>query len=339
MSTPLVSIGLPVYNGENYLRQTLDSLLGQTYTQLELVISDNASSDNTAAICREYAAADTRIRYFRHEQNGGGNWNFNFVARQATGKYFKWASHDDLCHPTLIERLVQVLERDPEVVWCHSASEVIDAAGDRIQWPHSGLPSWACEPSIAPDATGRRPAVGRRSPQAGERFAGVLLGRSYCLDIYGLIRRDTLLSTRLMLPFWGPEKVLISELALRGKYEELAEPLFFFRIHDEASSSLPGVQQQANWVGTATALSKLSPRFMLLKGYWTAVRHAPVRWTTRLRCYGAIVRYMIQFRKLNRIVRSAVAGTGIGASGRQLLNEIESSRRPVAATVAREQTL
>src|SRR5208282_399437 len=100
---PMVSIGLPVYNGEAYLRQVLDSVLAQTFSDFELIISDNASTDCTEAICREYAAADARIRYHRQARNRGATWNFRQVALLSSGQYFLWTSHDDLLAPTYID--------------------------------------------------------------------------------------------------------------------------------------------------------------------------------------------------------------------------------------------
>src|ERR1035438_9843576 len=93
---PRVSIGLPVYNGENYLDPALNSILRQDYSDLELIISDNASTDATGNICREYAAKDPRIRYYRNETNIGASANFNCLVKLARGEYFKWAAHDDV---------------------------------------------------------------------------------------------------------------------------------------------------------------------------------------------------------------------------------------------------
>jgi glycosyltransferase involved in cell wall biosynthesis len=92
---PEVSIGMPVYNGENFIREALDSLLAQTFTDFELIISDNASTDGTEAICREYASHDSRIRYVRQNENRGACANFQFVLDEAIGKYFMWAACDD----------------------------------------------------------------------------------------------------------------------------------------------------------------------------------------------------------------------------------------------------
>ncbi len=95
MTTPKVSIGMPVYNGEPFIREALDSLLAQTFTDFDLIISDNASTDGTEAICQEYAAKDKRIRYIRQTENRGATANFQFVLDEAVGEYFMWAAADD----------------------------------------------------------------------------------------------------------------------------------------------------------------------------------------------------------------------------------------------------
>src|SRR2546426_6424374 len=120
-----VSIGLPVFNCDPLLRQAVDSLLTQTYSDFELVISDNASTDGTEAICREYAAKDHRVRYYRGERNRGAVWNWNRVFELSGGEYFKWAAHDDLCAPDYVERCVEVLDRDPSVVLCYAETVLI----------------------------------------------------------------------------------------------------------------------------------------------------------------------------------------------------------------------
>ncbi|MDO9318880.1 MAG: glycosyltransferase [Gammaproteobacteria bacterium] len=105
---PKVSIGMPVYNGEKFIREALDSLLTQTFTDFELIISDNASTDRTEAICREYAERDQRIRYLRQIKNFGPDANFKCVLNEAIGMYFMWAAHDDRRHPIAIERMMEV---------------------------------------------------------------------------------------------------------------------------------------------------------------------------------------------------------------------------------------
>src|SRR5690606_21798140 len=127
--TPRVSIAVPVYNGERYLRASLDGLLAQTFTDFELVIADNASTDGTEAICREYVARDARVRYHRNERNLGGPGNFRRVFQLSRGEYHKWSTADDLWHPTLVEKCVAVLDARPDVVLAYPRSNIVDAEG------------------------------------------------------------------------------------------------------------------------------------------------------------------------------------------------------------------
>jgi len=113
---PIVSIGLPVYNGEDFLKYALDSLLSQTYRDFELIISDNASTDNTPKICQEYVLRDKRIRYIRQNNNMGALWNFNFVLKQSNKEYFIWVSSDDKLHPEFLEKNIDILEKNKNVV-------------------------------------------------------------------------------------------------------------------------------------------------------------------------------------------------------------------------------
>ena len=136
-----VTIGLPVYNGERYLRPAIESILAQSFPHFELVISDNASTDGTEAICRDDADRDERVRYYRNTANLGMSRNFNLTFERATGRYFKWAADDDLLEPQYLARCVQVLDRDPGVILCHSQVRIIDA-GDRN---HRSSPAKPCE--------------------------------------------------------------------------------------------------------------------------------------------------------------------------------------------------
>jgi glycosyltransferase involved in cell wall biosynthesis len=120
-ANPLVSIGLPVYNGEPYLEGAIRSLLGQDYPGLELVVADNASTDNTEEICRDYASLDARVRYHRAERNAGMIRNLKRVFGLARGDVFMWAGHDDQWAPTFVSELLQPLVADAACVasFCH----------------------------------------------------------------------------------------------------------------------------------------------------------------------------------------------------------------------------
>ena len=146
MSAPKVSIGMPVYNAQRYLREALDSLRAQTLTDFEIVLSDNASTDATPDICREYAARDPRIKYHRNATNLGVVANFNRAFELSTGQYFKWAAYDDLHAPEYLTKCLPVLEADPRLVVVHSLTRSIDDSGrdcgefpatHRLDCPHA----------------------------------------------------------------------------------------------------------------------------------------------------------------------------------------------------------
>lgn len=109
---PRVSVGMPIYNGERFLKAAIESILAQTLTDFELIISDNGSTDQTQEICQAYATKDQRIRYYRSAQNFGASWNHNRVFELSTSEYFKWAACDDICKPEYLEQCVEILVDD-----------------------------------------------------------------------------------------------------------------------------------------------------------------------------------------------------------------------------------
>ena len=178
---PRVGIGMPVFNGEEYLPQALDALLTQTFTDFELVISDNGSTDGTREICQARATRDRRVRYVRYGENRGAAWNFNNAFELARGAYFKWAAADDICLPELVERCVAVLDARPEVVCCHSRTRKIDRQGEVLDQ----LPD--------PTDGGADLLAGERRPDASStsvsrRFADVLLHVGWGERSFGLMR-------------------------------------------------------------------------------------------------------------------------------------------------------
>lgn len=209
-STPLVSIGMAVYNGEKYLDEAIRSILAQTYTNFELIISDNASTDRTAEICQRYAAQDARIRYSRNETNIGGANNENLTFRLSRGKYFRWAAHDDICAPELIERCVEVLETHPEVVLCHTTVIDIDDAGKVLRYTRS---------------------VQGSHPSPFQRFREISDRSHACEATYGLVRSEIIRRTRLQLNYTDSDRVFLCELALYGPFYQIQEPLFYKRHH------------------------------------------------------------------------------------------------------------
>ena len=263
---PTVSLGMPVYNGENFLAATLDSLLAQTYGDFELILCDNASTDGTAAIGRAYAARDRRVRYLRNERNIGASANYNLSFDLARGRYFKWAAHDDLCAPAFLERCVEALERDPEVVLAYTQARAIDSAGDTVK--------------VYP---------GKRhfgDPQARVRFYEFVLDPHPVVAVFGVMRREVLAQTRLIGGYTGSDRPLLSELSLLGKFYEVPEQLFFYRFHEAQSwGGNKSQQAQQAWYDPRRAGKLTFPQWRLLREHLRSIERSPVSLKDRLSCY------------------------------------------------------
>ena len=215
-SRPRISVGVPVRNGERFLPEALDSLLAQSYKDFELIISDNASTDRTQSICREYAARDPRVRYYRSEQDMGLANNFNCLFIRARGEYFKWAAADDVHEPDWISDCLAVLEQDPSVVLVYGKTRFIDENGALVEETDPGFDL--------------------RFDAAIDRLRYVISATSWVNAIFGLIRTQELAKTRLFPSYPGGDYPLLAELAVLGKFVEVPNILFRRRLHPGASS-------------------------------------------------------------------------------------------------------
>jgi glycosyltransferase involved in cell wall biosynthesis len=128
--SPRVSFGMPVYNGAKTIASALESILGQTFADFEVIISDNASTDATSGIAQDFCKADRRIQYFRNERNLGAHPNFNRAFTLSRGEYFKWAAHDDVIASDYLEKCVRVLDEDSTFVMCCSYGMYVDVDGN-----------------------------------------------------------------------------------------------------------------------------------------------------------------------------------------------------------------
>src|SRR5262245_23893970 len=208
-SSPRVSIGMPVRNGERFIRQAIDSLLAQTFGDFELIICDNASTDQTQQICEEYASRDPRVRYFRNEANLGPAANYNRCFELSRGEYFRWHAHDDQAAPEYLARCVELLDRDPSVVVAYPKTLVIDESGKPIE-----------EYDFNP---------GTDSARTSTRFRRLVLinHRSHrAVEIFGLMRSSALRRTPLHGCYARADSVLLVRMALLGRFVELADRLF-----------------------------------------------------------------------------------------------------------------
>lgn len=287
-ANPTISIGMPVYNGENYIAAALNSILAQSFSDFELIISDNASTDGTEEVCRNYQARDARIRYYRNPSNWGAAKNHNQVFELSSGRYFKWASHDDVLAPDFLSRCVSVLEEDSSVVLCDSRITLIDNFSKRT----IPLPK-----TVA--------MVASSSPS--ERFGGVILHDRLCADIYGVIRSDALRNTSLIGPYVGSDRTLRAELALLGRFYEVPEYLFYLRDHAERSvRSMPAHHQRVAWFDPDRMDQKVLPHWRILCEYWKTIQRAPLTSGQRFRCRLYLAAWLGRFSNWARIAADVI---------------------------------
>jgi glycosyltransferase involved in cell wall biosynthesis len=263
-AVPRLSIGLPVYNGEGLLSEAIEALLGQSYKDFELIISDNASTDGTAEICRDYEAQDSRVRYIRRPRNVGVIANHNGLVGAARGEFFKWASHDDLYAGDYLQRCVDTLDEHPEAVLAHAWWVLMDES---------------CHPMkffTHPESTA--------APRAPDRFRSMLFnGRADWF--YAVYRTSILRKTPLHASYHGGDRTLMAELALHGPLHQIPDWLYFRRDHPNRHIT----SRQRSAVLDPSRASRLNPAIRLyveyLWGYVSAIRRAPLPRAEKRECY------------------------------------------------------
>jgi glycosyltransferase involved in cell wall biosynthesis len=277
---PRLSIGLPVFNGEKYLRETLDSILTQSYADFQLIISDNASTDSTEQICGDYAAIDSRIHYYRNKRNLGAPRNFNRVFELSSGEYFKWAAYDDVLAPEYLKKCIDVLDKDPSIVLCHTKTGCIDERGVLVgNYDHKmRIDSW----------------------ELHERFGDLIsLKNNPCWPIFGVIRRSILKMTPLHGDYLDADGNLLAEIGLYGRMYEVPEYLFFRRDHPNAytqryvhTAKKVNYREQLAWWGSDNWIN-----LTVLKNcveFFRSVRRVPLKWSEKALCYEQIFNWFLR---------------------------------------------
>ena len=287
----LVSIGLPVYNGARYLREALDSLLAQEYQDFEIIISDNASEDDTGEICREYAARDARVSYYKSEQNRGPLWNAIRVYELARGEYFMWAAHDDRRHPQYLSRCVPVLDSNPRALFCCTGVRLIDEIGHDIS---ETFPYQSYQP------TGATPR---------ERLRALIRSTSW-FHIYSLMRTPALAQTVLGSHMWGADVVMMADLCLRGEGVGVPDKLFDYRCFAAKTNEVLAQGLGNSEVGVSVSWSDLAADLV------ESVRRSPLSFPKKLRLQWMIAAELC--------LRNAAIGRAMRVEG------FEASRRALA---------
>jgi glycosyltransferase involved in cell wall biosynthesis len=280
MKIPHISVGIPVYNGQNFIAEAIESVLSQTYKDFELIISDNASTDETEVICRKYEQEDARIQYYRAPENRGASWNYNRVFELSQGDYFRWLAADDMLAPTLLEKSAFVLDSYPDVVLCFTWTRDIDASGEEIK----------IKPSTR-DFAAQRPS---------ERFYSLSITVPWhnCEEVFGLIRWRVLESSNLIGPYTDSDRTLLAQLALYGPFYEIREPLFWHRIHEAGSVVVnPQTQQRAAWFDPTLRGKLIFPAWRQAYELFRVIGRSPIAVDEKINSYFKFARWVKRRRK------------------------------------------
>ncbi len=282
---PLVTIGMPIYNEEHYLQSAIDSLLAQDYENIQILISDNASTDSSAAIGVRAAAEDARVHYSCADENIGSAANFCRVADMAEGKYFMWAAGHDEWAPDLISTSVIALEQNAGASIAVAASYWIDASGERLD-----------RDTDYPDT---------RSQGLIGRFLTVFWGNMH--PVLSLMRTDHLRRTKSMQSFAGADLVLLSDMVLQGDF--VLEPNTWWHRRDVRNKETHSERMQrytsVEFGQVKTALDRRFPILRLPLALMSTVWRARIPLTQRLVLLLLLlplmpVRYIVGVRKANK---------------------------------------
>lgn len=274
-SAPLVTIGIPVYNGEAFLEDAVRSAMDQSFTDLEIVISDNASTDRTPEILARLAADDQRIRVFRNAVNLGAAPNYNRCYEEARGKYFKWLAHDDRMKPGYLAAMVAALEARPDAVLANAITDYIDENGRCFTTYDSELNK----------ASGKDPV---------QRFGEMALRSHSCVDFFGLCRMSALKNSMLHGPFHGADRAFLAQMALRGALIQVPEHLIEMREHSMRYTRVQQkVRDRESWHDARKKRGWNIPSLRLYREYMALVAEEDLTAGQRLRCVGILMRWWL----------------------------------------------
>lgn len=291
-SDALLTIGMPVFNGERFLPLALDSLLRQTFDDFVIILSDNASTDRTEEIGRDYAASDRRIRYLRSAYNVGAGNNFLKVYTMAKSKYYKQAAHDDFCHPRFLETCISALEKDSGLTVSFTKVRIVDSEGILVE-------DYECPMRVADND----PVV---------RFADLILVSHRCFPIFGIHRMNALRQLPAMGRYAHADGVLLAQLGLLGRFYESPDRLFTSTRHARQSVWTPasritqggfrltrrvGRLPSLEWWDPSRRREVVLPECNILRKYWESVHHSRLTVSQKTRAYSVIVHWAWKYHR------------------------------------------
>ncbi len=288
----MLTIGMPVYNGERFLAKALDSYLSQSFTDFQILLSDNASTDRTEEICRDYAARDKRIHYHRNPRNMGAGWNLLRVYELATGKYFKQAAHDDFCEPEFLAECIEALESDPELVLAFTKTRVVDADGNHLEDYECPLRTDSNDPVV--------------------RFADLVLINHRCFQIFGVNRLSAMRKLPPQGSFPHADGILLAQLGLLGRFYESEKRLFISTRHGGQSSWTLSSRSQPRKFRLTTKVGRLPsqewwdparkkditlPEWNIFFQYLQSINRSSIDSSQKARAIGILIRWSLKYHR------------------------------------------
>lgn len=265
---PLVSIGLPVYNGEKHIARALDSLIKQDYPNIEIIISDNASTDSTPEICKKYVSVDSRIKYSRLEENLGIIWNFNRVFELSSGKYFMWAAHDDQRELSFINACVEKMEQCQEAVLCQTHTAMFI----------EGRKEMLCVATL--DSFEGVMELVERYRETLKRFPATAL--------YGLYRSSAMRKTQMYQKAIATDMAFIQEMSIQGNFVQVPKVLFNYfgrerwnTVHQDYSVFF--AKKKKPWW--------YLPFIVLFCNHWKRVASSAISFSDKCRLWGLLLEH------------------------------------------------
>lgn len=259
---PKVSVGMPAYNSGEFITEAIESILNQTFRDFELIISDNASTDNTQQICEAFARQDSRIRYYRNERNIGASDNYNAVFHHARGAYFKWASSNDLCAADFLGKCVDVLDERQDAV---------------LSYPRARL--FTDNPGEGEDYEDN---LDLQDDSACARFKKFMANIRLNNVMNGMIRAATLRHTALIKTFFSSDMSLMAEVAMHGKFIEIPDYLFYRRMDEQTATKLKSEEEVLKHYDPDLKNPMLFQNWKIHFEYLSAATRAPVPVSERL---------------------------------------------------------
>jgi glycosyltransferase involved in cell wall biosynthesis len=284
-AVPTVSICLPVFNGENYLAESVESMLAQTFTDFELIISDNASTDRTEEISRGFVESDPRVRYHRNSSNVGGARNQAVAMELARGEFIHLAAHDDKLAPTHLEECLAALAARPDAVIAFSATVVINDVGGPVL-EYRSTRGTAATPS--------------------ERFRELIFRDHNCDSVYGVIRAEVVHGVRPLENFIDADKVWLCRMAFLGPFVSIDRPLFYKRFH--AKNHVTNWRDRMAWYNPHEKGKVALPNWIELRSFTQAVSKAPIPTRERVRCAGTTGLWVLRYSP--KLAKDVVVAVG-----------------------------